>query len=208
MNTITLTKDILNACSYVAEHHAEEKRNDGKTPFINHILEVVNFLIANGITDRDVLVASVLHDSLNYETEEEISKIFGEAVLKIVKECTVDNSLNSVERKQHLLDIASGMSQQVKLIYLADLYSNVSFLLNHTPSGWSNGMIKGYIYWSMLMYEKLNNINKEILGCFATKFAELLKQHHHRCNIDLYVCDLWHRVEIYFEILKDRYSLN
>lgn len=113
---------------------------------------------------------------LNDETEEDISILFGANDLKIVKECSVDNSLNSVELKQHLLDIVGIMSPQVKLIYLADLYSNVNFLLeyNNKPPGWSNGMITGYVYWCRLMYKSLNGINKDIDVKFVNFFMKII----------------------------------
>jgi len=199
----SLAVDIVKACSYVAEHHADEKRNDNKTPFINHILEVVNFLISNDVTDRDVIIASILHDSLNRETAEEIPKLFGETVLKYVKECAVDSSLNTVERKQYLLQHANSMSPQVKLIYLGDLYSNVNFLSNHKPEKWYDGMIKGYIYWARKMCSYLAGINKQM----DAKLCESFKKHtciDHRLS----TLDLDHHVEVYFEILKDRYNVS
>lgn len=200
---ILLTIDVLKACNYAAECHVDDKLNDNETPIINHLLETVSFLVENGVTDRDVIIASILHDSLNSETKDKIPKLFGETVLEYVKGCVVDSSLNIVERKQHLLEVASDMSPQVKQIYLGDLHSNVKFMLSHKLKGWSEGMIKGYLYWAMRMCRYLAGINKQM----DDKLTELFKKHY-RVEKDLSNYAVDNRINEYFVILKDRYNLN
>ncbi len=78
------------------------KGADGE-PYINHPLEVANLLANVGkIEDYDVLIAAVLHDTIEDTdtTEEEIAEMFGETVCGYVAEVTDDKSLPKARRKE------------------------------------------------------------------------------------------------------------
>ncbi len=52
------------ACRFAADKHAQHRRKDGITPYINHPLEVVDNLTQAGVADYRVLCAGILHDTV------------------------------------------------------------------------------------------------------------------------------------------------
>lgn len=59
---------VLNALQYVIYLHADQKvRPDG--PYINHVLRVAVLLILIGVTNPRIVIAALLHDSVEDQTE-------------------------------------------------------------------------------------------------------------------------------------------
>ena len=55
---------LLRACYWASCFHRFQKRKDGKTPYINHPVEVAWILSSEGrIQDREILAAALLHSS-------------------------------------------------------------------------------------------------------------------------------------------------
>src|SRR5665213_353728 len=121
-------KKLIDAILFAAESHSGQLRKDGKTPYVNHPLEVMHLLAHTGeIADQDVLVAAVLHDVIEdtNTTAKEIADRFGERVSKIVVELTDDKFLSKEERKRMQLTTAEKLSHDAKLIRICDKICNV-----------------------------------------------------------------------------------
>ena len=90
------TGKLLEAIRFAAEKHRTQRRKDSeRSPYINHPIEVVQLLWdVGGVRDVDVLLAAVLHDTIE-DTDtrpEEIRDRFGEAVLAFVLEVSDEKS--------------------------------------------------------------------------------------------------------------------
>lgn len=197
MDTIT---DIVAAFHYAAECHSDQRRKDIKeTPYINHPIEVANFLAKHGVVDRDVIIGAVLHDVIEDTngTAEEIAQKFGASVKLIVEECSDDKSLDKVQRKRIQITHAKHISPEAKLVKLADKYSNVSGLLNNAPSVWTKEIVIGYVYWSMAVCRNLYGV----LGSVDIDLINLFKKHG--LNVDMSDDELNVHVEKYYIVLSE-----
>jgi guanosine-3',5'-bis(diphosphate) 3'-pyrophosphohydrolase len=95
------------------KHNGQLRKNANNEPYINHPLQVANFILDSGVDDPVTLCAAVLHDTLEdtETTEEEIKTLFGEEVLKIVEECSDDKNLGKVERKVQQIEHSKHISK-------------------------------------------------------------------------------------------------
>lgn len=189
---------IMKACKYSAECHRDQRRKDEKkTPYINHPIEVAEFLTTHGINDDNTIVGALLHDVIEDTngTEQEITDMFGADVLKIVLECSDDKKLDKVERKRFQISHASHISPEAKLVKLADKYSNISGLLINPPMTWSPAEIYGYVYWGLAVCRKLFGVNDEI--------DNALKQLFSQYDIDINMSDdkLNDHLEAYYKVI-------
>src|ERR1700722_16560552 len=94
---------LVSAINFAAIAHRSQRRKDeAKTPYINHPIEVMTFLSDAGITDVDTLCAAVLHDTIEDTgvTYEELCNLFDENVANIVRECSDNKSLPKEVRKK------------------------------------------------------------------------------------------------------------
>jgi guanosine-3',5'-bis(diphosphate) 3'-pyrophosphohydrolase len=196
MSTNNNSAVILKACKCAAEWHSGQRRKDiQRTPYINHPLEVAEFLTSNGVTDLDTIVAAILHDVIEDTegTSEQIKQMFGDKVLEYVLDCSDNKSLDKVQRKRLQIVHAGVISPQAKLVKLADKYSNVKDLLTNQPIGWTPEIVKGYVHWSMAVCRRLYGVNSEI----DAQLNDLFKKH----NVDVNMTDddLNKHLEIYYE---------
>jgi guanosine-3',5'-bis(diphosphate) 3'-pyrophosphohydrolase len=133
------TAKVIEAASFAAQKHREQRRKDvDATPYINHPLEVARILTEAGIEDTDVLVAAILHDTIEdtETTAEELTAAFGERVCALVLEVTDDKSLPKAERKRLQVLNAPKKSDGAKMIKLADKIANLRDIKNSPPK-WS-----------------------------------------------------------------------
>ena len=157
---------LLQAASFAAKKHVSQKRkgNDA-APYINHPLEVVNLLANVGnIEDYDVLIAAVLHDTIEdtETTKEEITELFGEKVCEMVLEVTDDKSLPKATRKQKQVEHAPHLSTGAKLIKLGDKISNIRDVLENPPDGWSDERRLEYINWGERVINGVRGTNANL----------------------------------------------
>ena len=110
---------LLDAARFAADKHRHQRRKDVEaTPYINHPLAVTAILAEAGIDDVDVLVAALLHDTVE-DTEtspEEIAERFGPVVAGYVAEVTDDKGLPKAERKRLQVATTAGKSAGARLI--------------------------------------------------------------------------------------------
>lgn len=171
-NLTTLTRAI----SFAAKKHTNQKRKGADAqPYINHPLEVLNLLTNVGrVEDFDVLIAAVLHDTIeDTDTKkEEISRLFGENVCKMVLELTDDKDLPKATRKQLQIEHAPHISRGAQQIKLCDKISNIGDVLGNPPDGWSVERRREYVEWGISVVAGLRGANAEL----EKHFDALVKQ--------------------------------
>src|SRR5688500_10611588 len=95
---------ILKALEFAALKHRDQRRKDADaSPYISHPIALANVLACDGgVTDSAVLVAAILHDTLEdtQTTPAELREQFGEKIAEIVGEVTDDKTLLKEERKR------------------------------------------------------------------------------------------------------------
>ena len=168
---------LLKAVNFAAIKHKNQRRkNPEKTPYINHPIGVANILSNEvGITDIDVLISAILHDTVE-DTEtsfEELEENFGPIVRGIVDECSDDKSLGKAERKQSQIEHAPMCSPKAKLVKLADKIYNLRDLNEITPEGWSRERVYEYFLWASKVFRGLQGTNSTLdkiyIGLLKTK---------------------------------------
>lgn len=157
---------LLEALSYAAKKHSDQKRKDTKaSPYINHPIEVTQILWTIGeVRDPALLLASVLHDTLE-DTDaapEEIKAKFGEEVLSIVLEVTDDKTLPKEVRKERQVETAAHKSPKAKMLKIADKISNVQDVISTPPRDWSLERRREYLLWSERVVSGLRGVNEKL----------------------------------------------
>lgn len=173
MNNLTT---LIEAINFAAKKHRKETRKGADNePYINHPIEVLNLLTSVGkVEDFDILIAAVLHDTIEdtETTEEEIRKLFGAKVSKMVMELTDDKSLPKAERKQLQIEHAPHVSIGAKQIKLCDKISNIRDVMQNPPDGWSEKRRREYVEWGEKVVAGLRGANKNLEKAFDKLIAE------------------------------------
>jgi guanosine-3',5'-bis(diphosphate) 3'-pyrophosphohydrolase len=155
---------LLLAMKFAAEKHSNQRRkNADATPYINHPIEVAEYLARVGrIDDEDVLIAALLHDTVE-DTQTSLDEIvagFGERVAGIVKECTDDKSLAKAERKRLQVVNAPNKSPEAKCVKIADKTLNLTSILDDPPADWSTERRLEYFGWAEQVIRGLLGVNE------------------------------------------------
>lgn len=153
---------LLLALEYANKMHAGQTRRDlAATPYIIHPLQVCSNLWHIGqVRNANILMAALLHDTLEdtKATAEELEKLFGTRVCITVQEVTNDPALNSEQNKQRQIDHISFMSQDARLVKLADRLANIADLSQSTPN-WLPEKIERYFEWGSKLLFGLQGTN-------------------------------------------------
>ena len=167
---------LLKAALFAAEKHSGQRRkNEAATPYINHPIEVAEYLSrVGGIEDEAILVAALLHDTIeDTDTgEDEIETLFGGDVLKLVLECTDDKRLEKSERKRLQIVNAPKKSPGAKQIKIADKSCNLRSILADPPAGWPVTRQLEYFQWARQVIEGLKGVNDRL----DTEVESLLRE--------------------------------
>lgn len=171
-----MTAQFLAALSFAAYKHRHQRRKDvAKTPYINHPIDVANILLnEGGITDEWVLIAALLHDTVE-DTEttfEEIEENFGRLIREIVSEVTDDKSLPQAERKQRQIDHAPKLSDRARLVKIADKISNIRDTAASPPAGWPIARIVDYLDWGKAVIATIRGTHPQLETLFDRAYAE------------------------------------
>jgi (p)ppGpp synthase/HD superfamily hydrolase len=172
-----LTPNIERAIVRATVLHQSQKRKVNGVPYIIHPYSVA-FLLAHYVDDEDVIIAGLLHDTLedipDY-TEELLREEFGERVCAIVKEVTEDFTQAEKEdhsirgnnwraRKEKYLANLENDSPEALLVATADKIHNMRNALDeHT--------LHGDAVW-----EKFKR-NADNLIWFYTEAADVISRH-------------------------------
>ena len=142
----------MTALSFAADKHKNQRRKDAEaSPYINHPIALANVLLNEaGVEDQRVLIAAVLHDTIEETdtTELELVKHFGKDVADIVLEVTNDKTLPKADRKRLQIEHAANISQRAKLIKLADKICNLRDIAASPPADWSDDRKREYFDWA------------------------------------------------------------
>ena len=120
--------------------HEGTFRADGKTPYIAHPMVVAAVVRAAGGSETAV-AAALLHDVIE-DTDmkpSDLIGLIGTDVADLVIELTFPN--NMPDRRQRMIERVPSMSQDAKLIKLADIYCNLSDI---PRAGWSPDKARRY----------------------------------------------------------------
>lgn len=176
MTIMTDTARLLEAASFAADRHRDQRRKDvDATPYINHPLDVARILAEAGVTDVEVLMAAILHDTIEDTdtTVEELTERFGARVCGLVLEVTDDKKLDKLERKRLQVLKAPSASADAKMIKLGDKISNLRDLKT-PPVGWSEARVGAYIQFAEMVArgcvganEVLDKLIRECLDGFS-----------------------------------------
>ena len=177
MDTESQVAVFVRAVAFAAEKHRDQRRKDaGASPYINHPIALANILANEGdVQDPVVLCAAVLHDTIEdtRTTVDELRMHFGPQVTAVVLEVTDDKSLEKDERKQRQIDHAPHISNEAKLIKLADKISNLRDILGTPPADWSGDRRRAYFDWATRVVAGMRGIHPGLEG----EFDRLLARH-------------------------------
>jgi len=167
---------LLQALKFAAEKHVQQRRKNAKaTPYINHPIEVAEHLArVGGISDEDVLIAALLHDTIEdtKTTLTELESVFGSRVAGIVMECTDDRSLEKLERKRLQIVNAPKKSPDAKCVKIADKTCNLASILVDPPKDWSVRRQREYFEWAEQVIQGLVGVNEQLDACARDVLAQ------------------------------------
>lgn len=166
---------LLAAISFAAERHKDQRRKDvDASPYINHPLSLARLLaVDGGITDVEVLIAAVLHDTLEdtQTSEEELRTNFGDRVTDIVLEVTDDKKLSKARRKELQVENASHKSPEAALVKLADKTCNLRDVASAPPANWTVERRSAYFEWAKQVVDALPPVNSVLRSRFDAAYA-------------------------------------
>ena len=162
MNALQLPR-LIAALHYAAHQHRDQRRKDEEeTPYINHPIALANLLLNEaGVEDQRVLIAAVLHDTIEDTdtTEQELVRYFGKDVADIVLEVTDDKALPKAERKRLQIEHAAHISRRAKLVKLADKICNLRDITASPPADWSIVRKQEYFEWAKSVVDRLRGVH-------------------------------------------------
>ena len=145
---------IQRALAVAFEQHRGQTRKAGGAPYIVHILDVARILLSELGVGEDVVVAGILHDTLE-DTQyaaEQLEGHFGPYVLGLVQFATEPGKTSETTaeervctwraRKEHTLRACARASRDQLLVLAADKLSNLASLQEelhvHGDATWSS----------------------------------------------------------------------
>ena len=161
---------LFRALSFAAEKHQHQRRKDAEArPYINHPIAVASILAnEGGITDPEILAAAILHDTIE-DTEtssEELVRLFGDRIATTVAEVTDDKGLPKAERKQLQITHGPALSEEAKLVKLADKISNLRDIAASPPAAWAPTRKADYCHWAEQVVAGIRGQNARLDAAF------------------------------------------
>ena len=154
---------LFKALAFSAKKHSKQTRKDiDKSPYINHPIALANILAQRWVIDENVLCAAILHDTIEdtKTTADELRKHFGEKITSIVLEVSDDKNLDKEVRKQLQIDHAASISQEAKLVKLADKIANITDIINTPPVKWTKERKLEYFAWAKAVVTNLRGAHQ------------------------------------------------
>ncbi|SKC69666.1 HD domain-containing protein [Paraburkholderia hospita] len=167
--------NLIRAIAFAADRHRNQRRKDHESsPYINHPIALANVLANEaGIEDERVLVAAVLHDTIEdtETTEQELFRLFGKEVTDIVMEVTDDKTLPKAERKRLQIEHAAHISRRAKLVKLADKICNLRDIAARPPADWSPERKQEYFDWAKTVIDALRGTHPGLEALFDEAYC-------------------------------------
>jgi guanosine-3',5'-bis(diphosphate) 3'-pyrophosphohydrolase len=166
---------FIAATAFAAFKHRDQRRKDAKaSPYINHPIALANVL-ANEAAVRDVIVlmAALLHDTIEdtATTADELKNHFGADVAVIVVQVTDDKALKKAERKRQQVLHASSISNQAKLVKLADKICNLRDINGSPPADWGIERKREYFDWAKEVVDQMRGVHPRLEALFDAEYA-------------------------------------
>lgn len=174
--TVMNAAELFRALRFAADRHRDQHRKgEDNAPYINHLIDVAAILsVEAGIDDQDVLVAAILHDTVEDTptTFTEIEELFDATVTSLVKNMTDDKRLPKQRRKQLQIEHAPELPDDAKRLKLADKISNVRDLAAHPPDGWSLQRQVEYLDWTEAVIAGCRGVDDTLEALYDTALAD------------------------------------
>ncbi len=171
---------LLGAAMFAAERHTGQRRKGAdEAPYVNHVIEVAETLCrVGGVTDTDVLVAALLHDTVEDTgtKPEELEERFGTRVREIVEEVTDDKSLPKARRKELQIEHAPHLSPEARQIKLADKTANVREVADAPARDWPLERREEYLKWAERVVGGLRGANPTLEAGFDKQLMRARQQ--------------------------------
>jgi guanosine-3',5'-bis(diphosphate) 3'-pyrophosphohydrolase len=168
-------KLLLKALSFAAHKHKDQRRKDADaSPYINHPISLANILCNEGhVTDIEVICAALLHDTIEdtQTSPAELDAEFGEHIRTVVMEVTDDKALPKQERKRRQIEHAAHISDQAKLVKLADKISNLRDVAQTPPPDWPLQRRQQYFDWAKAVIDQLRGVHPTLEAVFDAAYA-------------------------------------
>jgi len=137
-----LGERYVDALSFAARLHRDQRRKGSGVPYLSHLLSVSALVLEDG-GDEDEAIAALLHDAVEDQggppTLASISTRFGERVARIVAECTDTDRVPKPpwrERKERYLAHLRQAAADSRRVSAADKLHNArSILADHRAMG-------------------------------------------------------------------------
>jgi GTP diphosphokinase / guanosine-3',5'-bis(diphosphate) 3'-diphosphatase len=166
---------LLKALAFAAHKHRDQRRKDAEaSPYINHPIALADVLVnEGGVTDVEVLCAALLHDTVEdtATTHEELVNAFGSRIARIVAEVTDDKRLPKAERKRLQIEHAPGISDEAKLVKLADKVCNLRDVADRPPAKWDLERRREYFEWAKQVIDGLRGVHPRLEAAFDRAYA-------------------------------------
>lgn len=170
-------KLLIKALTFAANKHRNQRRkNVDAFPYINHPISLVNILCNEvHVTDINVICSALLHDTVEdtETTSEELANEFGHEISSIVMEVTDDQTITARQkRKQLQVEHAAHISDQAKMLKLADKISNLRDLSIDPPATWSLQRRREYFDWAKQVVDQLRGTHSELEELFDQAYSK------------------------------------
>jgi guanosine-3',5'-bis(diphosphate) 3'-pyrophosphohydrolase len=166
---------LLKALAFAAHKHRDQRRKDAQaSPYINHPIALADVLVnEGGVTDVEVLCAALLHDTVEdtATTHAELANAFGSRIARIVGEVTDDKLLPPAERKRMQVEHAPRLSQEAKLIKLADKICNLRDIVVRPPAKWDVQRRREYFDWAKRVVDGVRGVHPRLETAFDEAYS-------------------------------------
>jgi (p)ppGpp synthase/HD superfamily hydrolase len=164
---ILLEMSIAHAFSFADELHTGQHRKGTGEPYIKHPRGVFKVLKSLKISNRELLIAAILHDSIEDTpaTYNKIKKEFSKGVADMVRQVTSDKKeIQRQGKDEYLTNKMIKMSNSALTLKLADRLHNLSDITT-SPKGFAEKMWNQtrYIISALRDDRVLNGIQKKII---------------------------------------------
>ena len=165
---INLT-ELFDVLQFAAEKHFNQRRSGyDPLPYINHLIKVCSVLVTIAQKeDKTLLQAALLHDAMEdgHANFEEIAEKFGESTAEIVRELSDDMALPYEERKNNQILSAKSLSDEAKLIRIADKGCNLQDIFSY-PLNWAVDRKMAYLENAIKVVEQIEDVNRSLKEWF------------------------------------------
>jgi guanosine-3',5'-bis(diphosphate) 3'-pyrophosphohydrolase len=146
-------RQILEAVAFAARAHHGQFRKDGRTPYASHVFRVCLVVRSVfGFDDPRMLVAALLHDTIEDTTTDfdDLAERFGPEIAGWVAALTKDKRLADDARESAYIRGLLAAPWQVQALKLADVYDNLTDVVNLPPEKRRRGVERAAAYYDAL----------------------------------------------------------